>query len=250
MGADEHGSLSFTQMIYMKRFGTAVCKTQEQADLNPYSPSGQLGIFAVFLSSDRTLNNDGSHCEGPFHKLFESTSGLRKAYEFTPSSGRNDISDLRGFIRDGAVVSIGSGDKDDLYGRFARAIQMYNSAENTGFSYPYMIKHYRLDKTSKKNNWAAAIPVCHSCRYSLEIREDTFGVLRDYIWEGGENSDFTTNDEGQQIPHPNAGEEWCFVFGEKEWRNPDSHPVTGNVMGFEGYRDQAEQQTSRRVSCP
>jgi hypothetical protein len=60
--------------------------------------------------------------------------------------------------------------------------------------------------------------------------------LRTYIWEGED-----AVEDGEA--------DWCFAYGEEEWVNPDSHPLTGLPLDFEGYRARALLDTERRSDC-
>lgn len=92
-------------------------------------------------------------------------------------------------------------------------------------------------------------------KYAIEIMHNDylpFGY-RQYIWQGGTGRDL--NEDGIIATTPNAdgiiesNVPWCFGYGESEWINPEHHPLTGVVLTWQGYRDLAVSDISRRVSC-
>jgi hypothetical protein len=231
-GGDEVGSMGFSQIKYAYRYGHAGLRCAGLQGFNLFEPIDAIKSMLTFVAVPANYAN--RNCGRTFSRIIPDTGDWSGA---TPGAGTS----LRGYLRaDSTVNAFGltaATRIDDAYERLMRALAGYNG--QTGINRPWAIM------------LAGSVPskATRNRNYAIDVMR-RFGVpARTYIWRGGDYPNFTTDDEGQQISHPNAGEEWCFAYGEREWRNPDSHPVTGKVMGFEGYRDQAEQQTSRRVPC-
>jgi hypothetical protein len=70
---------------------------------------------------------------------------------------------------------------------------------------------------------------------------------RIYIWEGGKYPVDLKDASGQS--DPKAGTQWCFAYGEKEWMNPEEHPLTKKKLNWQGYKDLATANTTRRITC-
>lgn len=165
-----------------------------------------------------------------FHRAFVDDN-LRLAYNHNATL--EPVDELRGIRHgSGAIVSKTHASSEDNYENLAKAIAIYNSNGYgsvpffTAQSWPRLLRYKKKD-TSKQANSAT---ICHSCYYSIHIRDDNDvlkGRLRDYIWYGGEGVD--VNKDGYIGDNPNtagtvegAGEEqasWCFVYGENEWIN-------------------------------
>lgn len=153
-----------------------------------------------------------------------------------------DVSDLRGFKHHtNAAVAIGA--NDDNYDVLAKAVMGYNSGEGYADDYTWAkyLKFKEYNATSNRN----AEPVCHSCRYNIEVREKLFGHdnLRTFIWFGGM---YPANYPDATL----AGQDYCFAYGEKEW-------IAGDL--FQSVRDSAIGLDSNtglpipiqgRLSCP
>ena len=51
------------------------------------------------------------------------------------------------------------------------------------------------------------------CKYSIDVKNVRLGIpYRQYIWLGGIFP----------ATHVNAGQEWCFAYGEQEWGGDQS----------------------------
>ena len=141
---------------------------------------------------------------------------------------------MRGFRHGarGRITAVSSG--EDNYDVLARAVLGYNSGESYAedYSWAKFLKYRDYKKTSSRNTGN----ICHSCRYSIEVRENIFGAnMRAFIWYGG------TYPSG----HVNADQNWCFAFGEHDWvggRTWSSVRVSafGNVLT----------PSVGRISCP
>jgi hypothetical protein len=129
--------------------------------------------------------------------------------------------------RNNATVRRAMTAQEDAYEALAKGIGYYNGNgrvhENadgtqtnallfTRRSWPRLLLEMEYDADSTENS----VTVCHSCRYSTEIRnaENVLaGHLRSYVWRGGVYPLVSPN--GAQ--HPNAGQQWCIGYGEAEW---------------------------------
>ncbi len=196
--ADEHGSLSFSQLLYGKRFGPSACKVHIDTNLNPYNPAEQVKMFVVHTAAASTT---GVNCPGGMNQAFVKNT-LGKPYEIAKNID-GDISDLVG-IKGKTPPLITS---EDNYETLAKAIFYYNSNKwVTRLSWPYMMKYLTYKSDSGGNKEAATNDkrgTCHSCRYSIQVREKVFPELRTYIWAGARDATGTVL--------------WCFAFGEKDW---------------------------------
>lgn len=203
-GADEHGSLSFSQLVYPNRFGeNSACASHHAINLNLYDPQDQVKSFVVHTASEKTTAHN---CPGGMNKAFVANE-LGRSYELAQAADGNDIHDLVAIRGKNNL-----GTDEDNYEKLAKAIFYYNSPHEwisgtTRHSWPYLLKYKFYDANSAKNN--TDTNVCHSCKYSIKVRRNFFGEahLRTYIWKGGT----------YQAPDPKAGQEWCFAYGEKEW---------------------------------
>jgi hypothetical protein len=110
---------------------------------------------------------------------------------------------------------------------------------------------------------------CAKCgmEYSIDIRNKRFGLpYRQYIWKGGKNpvdmpildSNYNPEKEMDGTPdkiHPYAGKDWCFAYGEREWRNPSftvpnpSNPANRIPASFSYFRDRADNNAAFRTNC-
>lgn len=84
-------------------------------------------------------------------------------------------------------------------------------------------------------------------RYAMDIRE-RFGLEgRTYIWRGGV----------YPAGHEQAGQEWCFAYGEREWMTPEFEVLVfdaeGNPQlqpaGFQNYQERADGNEVYREGC-
>jgi hypothetical protein len=139
-----------------------------------------------------------------FIRTEDDTRRLGRAYNVSGSNVTGNVNDLRGY-RHGAgnVTTINLNHAQDEYERLAAAVSYYNSGThlvgNSRRSWPSILKYLEFSPNSVSNAGA----VCHSCRYSIQVRETVFGEnLRTYIWQGGTGTD---------------GQPWCFAYGEREW---------------------------------
>lgn len=151
-----------------------------------------------------------SDCPGAFEAAFVSGT-LGGVYNHT---------ELRGYRHEsGAIKPITATDDEDIYELLAKGIGAYNGG--AGFievgagkkhSWPELLATTKDTKKAKNNNG-----LCFSCGYTIKIRNENYGLpYRTYIWKGeGYDVDLKLSDG--ITPDPNAGKEWCFAYGEKEW---------------------------------
>jgi hypothetical protein len=109
---------------------------------------------------------------------------------------------------------------------------LYNGLGETlnNVSYAKLLKYMSYVHNSTRN----AGGVCHTCKYVIEIKERFIPHnLRTYIWEGDPiplqipDANFEGDGDPPMIdnPDPNAGQTWCFEYGEEEWIE---HTVNGD----------------------
>ena len=79
-----------------------------------------------------------------------------------------------------------------------------------------------------------------------------------YIWQGKAGKDLNGDGDIKNVaanptaipPTPEYKEEgWCFAYGEKEWMDPEVHPLTKVKLNWQGYKDLATVISTRRISC-
>jgi hypothetical protein len=237
-GADENGSLSFSQLLYHYRFGTNPCAAHGEAQLNLYHPAGNMRTMVIHTASDATDGANTQNCQGGLHKAFV-TNSLRNRYD----QGGN-MADLRGYIDNasGAVVALNVANREGDYEALAKGIGIYNGNGTAGSpiftanSWPKLLKTMEYRGNSTRNS----ATVCHSCKYSILVRNKTgvlAGNLRRYVWHGGNTA---------------AGQPWCFAYGEREWVSPYLIQEPGRedrLATFNDYRDDAEEDITLRVGC-
>ena len=251
-GADENGSLSFSQLLYHYRYGKNPCTAHAEAGLNLYHPGDNLKTLVVHTASDNSYTTGSSqNCEGGLHKAFI-RDVLKTTYSLVAAG--ETVAELRGYIHPGqeTPTTLQLTDREDDYEGLAKAIGIYNGNGSnerpifTNRSWAGRLRYMQYDLGSTQNT----ATVCHSCKYSLKVRNKagTFeNHLRQYIWQGGTYPADLTDAAGN--PDPRAGQAWCFGYGESEWINPELHPITGSVLTWQGYRDLAVTNISRRISC-
>ncbi|MEJ2046441.1 MAG: hypothetical protein P8X89_24580, partial [Reinekea sp.] len=150
-GADEFGSLSFSQIMYQYRYSPVRCSVFVEYPMNFYSPVENLQSFAIFTSM---YNDSDNGCDtGSFRLAYSDEAGLSHDYE-------DSLSGLVGY-RQGSDVINGIGSKDDAYEVFAKAIGIYNGngASFKGHSWPYQIK----ERVKPRSGTSNAGDNCYSC---------------------------------------------------------------------------------------
>ena len=194
-GADEYGSLSFSQLLYKYRYSDRPCTVYKSTALNLYDPEDNIKAFGVHTSMKGTATVPGeSNCgEGGFRRAFVDSASrpFRKNFE-------NELSGLVGYKNGKGGVARLTG--EDEYGLLARAIGFYNGVGGrfANYSWPYILKTYTRPEVGTSNK----SPNCFSCQYTIQVRNQKFGLpYRTYIWKGNAN--------GQP--------DWCFEYGEREW---------------------------------
>ncbi|GGY59558.1 hypothetical protein GCM10011297_35080 [Bacterioplanes sanyensis] len=231
-GADESGSLSFSQILYKSRYGPRPCAAHSDMALNFYDPSDQLRAFVAHTASSNGSTATTGSCHGGMHLAFSGNNPMREEYNqrLRIDGGVNQMADFRGYIDNstGAFVARAQGSREDDYEALAKAIAFYNGASlwMRNFTWPRAIRYLQYDEDSTRNIGAGgrdgnytADGTCHSCKYSIEVRNQAglfAGRLRDYVWLGGIATADINTDADPEV-EIRAGEEWCFVYGESEW---------------------------------
>jgi hypothetical protein len=257
-GADEHGSLSFSQLVYPNRFGdNSACAAHRAIKLNLYDPQDQVKTFAVHAAAEQT---DAHNCPGGMNRAFVANA-LGSDYELTAVAGGEDIHDLVG-IRG----KDNRGTEEDGYEKLAKAIFYYNSPHawisgDSRHSWPYLLKYKVYDANSAKNS--TRTNVCHSCKYTIKVRRNFFGEghLRTYIWRptglaAGAELGLDLNGDGRiadTAGNPESTTPWCFAYGESEWLNPGFQvPVRSGgtrPANWNDYRNRANRDSTFKISC-
>jgi hypothetical protein len=199
-GGDEHGSLSFSQLVYPRRFGErSYCEAHNASKMNIYDPEDQVKTFVIHTAAD-AAGTAAHNCPGGMNRAFVANA-LGTDYELTARADGDDIHDLVG-IRGKDNL----GTTEDDYEKLAKAIFFYNTqtwiAGGNRHSWPYLLRHELYSATSVENDVDEHI--CHTCKYTIKVRRNFFGDahLRTYIWRGDQTA---------------GGQDWCFGYGESEW---------------------------------
>ncbi len=231
-GADEHGSMSFSQLLYRARYSNYACTAHGEIGLNLYSPLDQTKSFVIHTASNATTADGLASCEGGFHKSFISgryqQTFANDNAQFRAAAA--NVDDLVGYRHaDGNIIPVP--EQEDEYDLLSKAIAGYNGADGwlSAHSFAKLIKYGRFKANSDRNSNDTG--VCHSCRYAIQAKEELFGGnLRTFIWQGGPNGgNEDVNGDGvianvgelgevgfiQEINLP--GVPWCFAYGEEEW---------------------------------
>jgi hypothetical protein len=200
-GADENGSLSFSQAIYHHRYGPNPCAAEADNKLNLYHPGDNIKTMVVHSASSGGSDGASLSCEGGMHRAFVGAQSIREKYNNVTDGKLGDsdkMTDFIGYIDNatGAIVQKSVTEKEDDYEALAKAIGIYNGAQRwmRNMSWPRMIKSIPYKEGSKGNFGMknGKDRVCHSCSYSIKVRnhELTFkGKLRTYVWKGGDKTD-------------------------------------------------------------
>jgi len=219
--ADEYGSLSFNQVLYHYRYSDTPCQVHGRQGLNHFDPRENLMGFAVHTGGA------DPQCGGSFNWAFARTEGEAGALV-----RRHQDTNLLGYMKDGQVIKAGAGDLEDDYELLARAIGLYNGANDIlaqNDTWPEVLSQNVLSRDSSgKGNKDGK---CYSCFYAINIRNTHFGLpLRDYVWVG-ERQPLTIKDgAGNTITNPLANQPvWCFAYGEREWRAGTSFDSVSNA---------------------
>ena len=189
-----------------------------------------------------TAANTNGH-RGAFYKAFNPTgaaSPQRLADNYNANIG------LRGYRHcndvatcNAAAITAVNTVADDRYELLARAIARYNrNTGNVGVSWPDIMRG-----AADSNGNVCGLP----CTYSIDVKNVRLGIpYRQYIWLGGTFP----------ATHVNAGQEWCFAYGEAEWVNPGFNvavpgtPPTSRSAQFNDYRDRADNDDTFKINCP
>ncbi len=232
---DELGSLSFSQVLFRYRYGKASCIAHRNSGLNFYDPADNMKSFAVHLNAAKTALGS---CQGEFNKVYgEGQTG--KTYA--------NVTDLKGYIQGDSTLKSLSTLEDD-YETLARAIGGYNGGGFYGAkSWPELIKTKKFTTVATRSNSGEN---CSSCTYSINVRNQRFGLpYRTYVWKGGDTLQDTNGNNVQD-----AGEAkvpWCFAYGEKEWLTPDTFTKAGiSYLGqIIDYKKRALRKPANRIVC-
>ncbi len=193
-GADENGSLSFSQVLYKDRYGKMPCAAHSDQKLNLYDPIDQLKTMVIHSAANNNKATGSSSCWGGMHRGFSGTKPMREEYNqlLKFDNNVNQMKDFIGYIdnKTGSIVKRNQTAKEDDYETLAKAIAIYNGAKSTmlNFTWPRIIKFLKYKEKSKSNGSYSANSICHSCKYSIKVRNRSelfAGKLRRYVWEGG-----------------------------------------------------------------
>ena len=216
-GADNYGSLSFSQVMYQYNYSEkSKCPAFSENPINLYDPEQNVKAFAIF-----TGMTGGNGCAtGPFKR------GLVDG-DFTEALGANtNLLNLYGYRHGtGAVTPVLA--QEGTYEVFAKSIGLYNGkGELSSTPWAEMLMTESIPTTKEveaaKGNSGHK---CFSCKYTIQVRNQRFGLpFRQYIWVGEREQaqvpdpDYTGTGTAPKVPNPNAGDpSWCFAFGEGEW---------------------------------
>lgn len=72
-GADEYGSLSFSQLLFYYRYSQVPCTIHRVANLNLYDPEDQIMTFVLHTVSGKVNSAGDSTCKEGFYKAFNTT---------------------------------------------------------------------------------------------------------------------------------------------------------------------------------
>ncbi len=235
-GADEYGSIGFSQILHMYRYGTGDCKAHVDAGLNYYDSRENIMGMGIHLASSPTVDRL-KNCPGSFYYAFgreaKSISGLS----------------LVGYMdKEGKIAYFTSNQETDYEG-LSRGIAGYNGGDVMHeHSWPAWIKSTPAIKIGNiKNKYGTR---CPSCTYAVNIKNEKFGLeKRTYIWKGGNYAS----------THEKAGQDWCFAYGETEWINPGTVAETKIVdeqvvtvtrnKNFNDYLKDAKKDENLQLSC-
>ena len=211
-GADEHGSLSYSQVLYTYKYGSNPCTAHKDNGLNLYDPEDNLKTMVVHSAAK-------SNCKGGLYRAFGEKT-LAEPYALGSLNTRN-INKLVGYLKaDGTVKKI-TEFKEDNYELLAKGIGIYNGVPKwfRNNTWPFILKYFKHGGSKGEN--LIATYGCASCEYSIEIRngrgaESSFGMnYRTYLWKGEKYPLILPTGAA----HPKAGQDWCLGYGEKEWIN-------------------------------
>jgi hypothetical protein len=264
-GADEHGSLSFSQLLYGHRFGQTPCAAHADSDLNLYEPSDNVKTFVIHTASDNGVGAGQVACKGLIYRGFH-TNDQTLDVTFVADMGivnsrAGNVADLRGYRHNSGNVTAIPTNEDD-YDVLAKAVMGYNSGEGYAddYSWAKFLKYKEYLVNSPRNTGR----ICHSCRYSIEVRKALFGAnMRTFIWEGGQGVDVNSDGAIADVPDDPVTPQneavvettipWCFAYGEEDWVNPFNVPLrTGGtrLARFNDYLNRANRNNAHQVNCP
>jgi len=261
-GADEQGSLSFSQLLYRYRYSDTPCTVYEDTALNLYHPADNMKAFAVHTAKQATpSSNPAEDCgNGSFFSAFVEDE-MRQ-----PVS--TQLPDLVGYRQSG-VMNTGGIETEDNYEVFAKAVGAYNGlgASFQSDSWPSLLveKHYPVDdpETGDDESTMNEGDNCFSCKYTINVRNVRFGLpYREYVWQGGTTEVTTPDDPETEDVDESSTEQvpWCFAYGEEEWIDPyeieylgfddDGNEIvlTRNAT-FSDYEIRASNLPEYRVDC-
>lgn len=226
-GADEEGSIGFNQILHSYRYSKAPCTVHAEVALNHYDPAENLQGFVVHTAAE-VRGNKGikQSCGGAFFYTYASTGrGMKRIYSDSALKGyrQKTPQDIYGAVNTLTTQALSNINRncqsednnsahcEDAYDTFAKALAFYNGETivrdwNNGLngSWPEVLKKTLVtnDASQQDANAGDNLKYCHTCKYSINIRQTFKLPLRQYIWLGGTNT---------------QGQEWCFGYGEEEW---------------------------------
>lgn len=246
--ADEVGSFGFNQLWFAYAYGQRTNCNQFN-DVNLYHPENNLLGFAVWSGV--------TQCGGSMYRAFHTnryvvqnalvTANRLVGYTCTEDSSGNPVTN--------GICTYAP----DNYERLLKGLIGYNAGANAArlrdCSIPEMLAG---GVTRNGTNCQSTRVNGEGLDYGLTILHGTVPPAptdpnklslpyRSFIWVGAR---YPAIDPVTGQPHPQAGQpEWCFAYGEEEWRNPALHPLTQRPMGWIAYRDVARVDLNRRTNC-
>jgi hypothetical protein len=254
-GADERGSKGFNQIYNAYTYGGQAQDSEEAgvkaaeefsaytatgaSSINHYDARHNIVAKAVALAKDDTKGGVGS-----FYRAFSRTGNEGYAGTYSNSTDSPLRKITTGTVSNAATAATHA---DDEYELLAKGLGGYNQGASVF-----------LNVTSTKPLRTLAAPKAwvellingvsdtkeKSVKYAMTIMHDADKMdlpYRNYIWKGGVYA----------APDPRAGQEWCFVYGEREWIKPDKFMIGGKETrgSFENYKNRSLDDDSFKVSC-
>lgn len=191
-GADEYGSIGFSQIIYSLRYGATGSRCDALKNYNLYDPAQAISGMIAFVSAD---NNANGNCKKSFFHAFHASGSW--------SAMQSGNSDLIGYKLAGqtTIQAMARNRVDDDYEKLMKAIAGYNGSDGTN-SRTWANMLTRSHSTTK--NGQHIMGKRYSNRtYAMQVM-GRYGIpRRTYVWVGARDL------HGQPL--------WCFAFGEEEW---------------------------------
>ena len=237
-GADEYGSIGFSQLKFEYVYGKMSGRCPSLKDVNMYSPENNLLGFGMWDAS----SNIG--CNPSFYYAF-----VGGEYDHKYNGAATGSGSLVGYRKaDGTIVKLDLTKKiTDDYVRLLKALAGYKAGAHARYlrqcSLPDLLVNQPSGHCHKKGSMAGyAMVILHGGLFSGGSDDPMALSLpyRTYIWKGG------TYPAGT----PNAGKDWCFAYGEKEWMGGITWASTRTAAVLYHNNDSGKSAYSDpRVSC-